>query len=347
MKELYKKLNYYLNDICNYLEKENSFLLENINSICKLNDSFLKFIENYNLETKPIQNNLTYEDVYYLAREIIEHIDKKYLEDFDNLIQSGELDFGYDHTYEDSECINMYKNGTAVKQIININREFNYSDVRILVHEFIHYTNGKKFSINRNYFSEFLSIYFEFYAIDYLLKKEINKQEIDYLFRIKNLTKHSIIFFQYETVLLAYIKYGNIDENTISFLQQYFLNIQNEAFEKECITLYKNLCIAEEKNKEKIKKNPNELGRTLSEEFITFNYKYILGTFLAIYAYQYCDFNDIVYLNNHINEYNDKSIFDICLSIGIDLKDEYFSQKLFNSIEEYIRNKQPDYKKGI
>ena len=62
-----------------------------------------------------------------------------------------------------------------VKQIININREFNYNDVRLLVHEFIHYTNGKHISPNRHYFTEFLSIYFEFYTIDYLLKKGINK----------------------------------------------------------------------------------------------------------------------------------------------------------------------------
>ncbi len=346
MKEIYDKLNYYLNDICNYLEKENSFLLENIFEICILNDKFLEFIENYDLDNKTIQNNLTYEDVYLLAREIIGHIDKNYLESFDNLIQSGELDFSYENDYDDSECVTMYRNGKVVRQIININREFNYSDVRILIHEFIHYTNGKKQSINRNYLTEFLSIYFEFYTIDYLLKKGINKEEIDYLHRIKNVKVHSTIFFQYEIVLLAYTKFGNIDENTISLLQQYFLNIKKDVFEKECTALYKNLCIAEEKNKEKIKENPNELGRLLSEEFIAYNYKYILGTFLAFYAYKYCNFDDIVYLNNHISEFDDKSISDICLNIGVNLNDVNFSQELFDSIEEYVSDKQIDYKKS-
>lgn len=344
MQEIYDKLNYYLNEICNYLEKENSFLLENINGICKLNDSFLKFIENYSLDNKDIENNLTYEDVYYLAREIVEHIDKDYLESFDNLIQSGELDFSYENAYSDSNCAGMYKNGLAVRKLININREFNYNDVRLLIHEFIHYTNIQNDSINQKYLTEFLSIYFEFYTIDYLLKKGINKEEIDYLYRIKNVKRHSIVLFQYETILLAYTKFGNLDENTISLLQKYFLNIKKEVFEKECTTLYKNLCIAEEKNKERIKENPKKLGCVLAEEFIAYNYKYILGTFLAIYAYKYSNFSEIVSLNNHINEIDDKSIFDICLNIGIDLRDEMFPQKLFAAISEYINSKQNDYK---
>ena len=347
MKEIYDKLNYYLNDICNYLEKGHSFLLENIDRICKLNDAFLRLLENYSLENKTIQNNLTYEDVYYLAREIIGNIDKNYLKSFDNLIQSGELDFSYENDYVDSECVSMYKNGKVVKQIININREFNYSDVRLLVHEFIHYTNGKKQSMNRNYFGEFLSIYFELYAIDYLLKKGVNKEEIDYLYRIKNVKLHSIIFYQYEVILLAYTKFGNLDDNTVTLLQKYFLNIKKEVFEKECTTLYKNLCIAEEKNKDKIKENPNEPGCALAEEFMAYNYKYILGTFLAVYAHKYSNFDDIVNLNNYINEFNDKTVYDICSGIGIDLNDEYFSQKLFNSMDEYINTKQIDHNKVI
>ena len=87
------------------------------------------------------------------------------------------------------------------------------------------------------------------------------------------------------------------------------------------------MCIAEEKNKDKIKENPNELGCALAEEFMAYNYKYILGTFLAVYAHKYSNFDDIVNLNNYINEFNDKTVYDICSGIGIDLNDEDFSQK--------------------
>ena len=345
MKEIIDKLNYYLNEICNYLEKGNGFLLKNILFISGLNDAFLEHIQCYNLDNETKQNKLTFEDVFLLAREIVESIDKSYLEHFDNLIQSGELDFSFENAYEDSQCISMYRKN-QVKQIININREFNYNDVILLMHEFIHYTNGKQNSINRYYFAEFLSIYFEFYAIDYLLKKGINKDEIDYFRRFKNVERHSTALFQYEIVLLSFIKFGNLDDNTVSLLQQYLLNIKKEEFEKECSVLYKNLCLIEEKYKEKINGNSKMLGRVLSEEFITQNYRYILGTILAIYAYKYVDFKDIIYLNNHINEYDDKSVYEICLSIGIDVNDENFQQKLFTAMDEYIDNKK-NYEKNI
>lgn len=347
MNEIYNKLNYYLNEICKYLEKNNSFLLQNMESIFKLNDAFLQHIKNYSLEYQTIQNNLTYEDVYLLAREVIEHIDKGYLKSFDNLIQSGELDFSFENDYDNSECISRYKNDQVIKQIVNINREFNYSDVIVLVHEFIHYTNSKKHSINRHYFSEFLSIYFELYTIDYLLKKGINKEEIDFLFRIKNIKRQSAILFQYEIVLLAYVKFGNLEDNTILLLQQYFLDIKKETFEIECSTLYENLCVIEKRHKEEINENPKKLGFILSDEFITHNYRYILGTFLAIYAKTYANFNDIVYLNNHINEYDDKSVYEICLRIGIDLKDKNFCQKLFIALDDYIKGMLFNHKKSI
>ena len=62
----------------------------------------------------------------------------------------------------------------------------------------------------------------------------------------------------------------------------------------------------------------------MCNEFIFQNYKYVLGTILAIYARKYCDFDKIAYLNNHICEYNNQSFYDVCLSIGIDLNDNNF-----------------------
>ena len=346
MNWIYNKLNYYLNEICNYLENENKFLLENIQLISILNDGFLQHIQSYNLDNETKRNKLTFEDVFLLAREIVESIDKNYLESFDNLIKSGELDFSFEGAYEDSQCISMYKKD-YVKQIININRAFNYNDVWVLVHEFIHYTNSHKKSINKYYFAEFLSIYFEFYTIDYLLEKGINKEEIDYFFRIKSAKRHSIIFLYYEIVLLAFTKFGNLDEDTVSLLQCYLLNIEREVFEKECLILYNNLSLVERNYKEEINKEPKNFGGILSEEFITQNYRYILGTILAIYARKFSKFEDIVYLNNHINECDDRSVYDICLSIGIDLNDDEFIQKIFLALDEYIDSKQQDHINSI
>ena len=339
MKERYEKLNVYLNDICNYLQKEDSFLLDNINEIRILNDDFLQFMNKYydSLDIEVVQNKLTFEEIYLLTREIIENIDSNYLKDFDNLIKTGELDFSYDNEYKDSHCNTEIKNGKLVRQLINVNREFNYNDVITLVHEFIHYTNTKKRSENVYLFTEFLSIYFEFYATDYLLSKGINKKEIDYFSRIKNIKESSIQFFNYEIVLLAFIKFGSIDENTIHFLRQYIMDIKPEVFERECQENYRVFSSIEKMNESEVKEDPQSLGKILCEPFISSDYRYILGTFLVFLARKYSKFEDIVYLNNHIGEYDNKSVYDICLSIGIDIKDNDFEINLFNSIIEYLK----------
>ena len=336
MQEIYNKLNDYLNDICMYLEKMHPFLIEHIDEIARLNDAFLNFLNDYSLESLTKQNHLTYVDVYFLARKIIEQIDQDYLVSYDKLIENGELDFSYDCAYYNSACISIYKNGEAIKNFININREFNYNDVRLLVHEFIHSIHGKKMTTNGIFFSEFLSIYFELYATDFLLKKGINPEEIEYLYRIRNTKQQASFLSQYELVLLSYIKFGNLGEDSVSFLQKYILNIQKEDFEKECITLYQNLRKGELKNQERIEDHPKARGSILAEEFIALNYKYVLGTFLALYARKYCNFNTIVDLNNHIHDQENKTIFEICSSIGIDLKEKDFSKKLFMALEEYL-----------
>ena len=117
------------------------------------------------------------------------------------------------------------------------------------------------------------------------------------------------------------------------------MNIPQETFEHECLRLHDWLNYIYEDNEEEIKQEPSNLGAILSEEFLTIDYRYILGTILAIYALKYSNFKDIVYLNNHINEYNDKSILEICLSIGIDLKDENFLDNLKIALDEFVNNR--------
>ena len=110
MDEVYNKLNYFLNEICIYLEYNNSVLLENILPISKIIEYFYVFIKKYQLnDNMTIQNNLTFMDVYNLTREIIEQIDTKYLEDFDKLIINGELDFNYENPGEISQLV-YFKN---------------------------------------------------------------------------------------------------------------------------------------------------------------------------------------------------------------------------------------------
>lgn len=78
------------------------------------------------------------------------------------------------------------------KKLINVERKFNFNDVITLIHEFMHYINGnvEKEYINRYLLTEFISIYFEIYAQNYLLKNyDISKESIGIYYRLNDCKK--------------------------------------------------------------------------------------------------------------------------------------------------------------
>lgn len=327
-KEDYQKLNYYLNGCFKELEKDDSFLLRNIHPLAKLSDNYILLVNNYNLETFTNQNNLTFNDIYLLAREIIKSIDTSYLKYYDQMLENGQLDFSYNLEYFDSQFVFNHKSGT---RLININRTFNYIDVVTLIHEFMHYMNGLEstFSNNRYILTEAISIYFEEYARLYLLNKGVSKEELFFDKRIINTKKAASNFNWYSLILLAYENYGNIDEDTYKLLNSYVCEITKEEFEEECIKAL-NFCEKEhEKYKFEYKMTSNDINMNNFEEklfehltmFLNYSYRYIFGTYIAYYALEHSSKEKMVYLCNHINEhpYSMMNVFDILTEADIDV----------------------------
>lgn len=338
MEETYKKLNYYLNEIFKYLEIEHPFFYKNLINLARFNDAFLNRMEQYTFESNIKCNHLTWEEVFLLAREIIERIDSSYLEAYDRLVPSGILDFSYDCDDSDSYVLTTYDcKGNIKRKIINVSRAFNYDDVRKLVHEFIHYTNDLEFSVSRNQITEFLSIYFEYFAIFYMLEKGIDTDELDCYLRLKKTIANSKRLYNYEIVLVAYREFGPLDESSFDFLNRFVCSIDKERFEKNCRLLCNNLKKAEKKIRDEGNDNPNRLGEFLTEEFIGIDYKYFFNTCLAVYARKYCSFDDIVNLNNRIANFKGKSVEEMCMSVGIDLSDSDFMDRCFSSLDDLIR----------
>lgn len=338
--EEYKQLNNYLNETFLHLELENEFFVNNIVNICALNDMYYDFIKDYVLDEESIENNLTYEDVYLLAREIIESIDPKYLKDYDHLIETGELDFGYEGQYYDS-CFVHEESKKNKKNYINIRREFNYDDVVSLVHEYIHYTNEKDNLTSNGYvLSEFFSIYFEIYAIDYLIEKGIPKNEIDYQNRLRSIYYRSNNFLPLETPLIAYAMSGDISDFSYEFIKNKLIGFSKEDFYKECYILLEFFKKKEEKYEKdhfKEKYNSDEVSSEYSYYFSS-HCMYLIGTILAFYARDYCYMDDIIYMNDHIND-NGNDNYDIldCLKkMGIDLNQDYLMDKAFEGIYTYL-----------
>ena len=181
--EQYKKLNNYLKIVFTELEKNDKFLIDNLVFMYDISYSLNKFLEKYELQYNKKQNDLTEYEICLYAEEILNSIDKKYSKKFKSLIENFQIQFIY------NSGVPIYYKFLNSKNIY-LYRESNYTDVQILIHEFMHYVNdGKRISKNRNILTEFLSIYFELYSTKKLMEKNIPKEELDYNFRLINTNK--------------------------------------------------------------------------------------------------------------------------------------------------------------
>lgn len=328
--EMYKRLNNYLNDIFLELNKKDKIFVDNLESIVILNTIIDKLF-NGRITSECKVNNLSFNDVFLLGREIIEYINPKYLEEYDELISSGKLEFNYDGNCESAV---YYKSNSDIK-FIDIERHFNYGDVSTLIHEFIHYSELKeknKTTYNRNFLTEFIAIYFEKIAEKYLIEeKNIPINEIPLNLREISLCRHNCEFYKYSVILLAYENFGNINKNTISDLDK-LLKFKDNSFEQECIEVLKKFDKINELNN----KENSIIEMTKS---VNYNYKYIVGTFLAHYALEHSKIENMVRLNDNINsaEYANLSVEEILNTVGIKINKEMIDETI-NIINNSINN---------
>ena len=318
----YDIMNNYLNDIFSYLMKEEYFLYINFEKMCDISDRYYMFFKDYLFNCDEAHNHLTYNDVYLLGRDIISSIDSKYLSDYDNLINSGILDFGFNNEYGDSAFVYCENDGSNHCEI-NIKRELNYSDVVSLIHECFHYTNGKDdVTKNRDYLTEFISIYFETYAIDYLMKMGINIEEICYEKRLFTTFIRTKYFYCMEMPLICFYKFGSVSDDSYNMYNDYCFPVLKKNYDKECQFLLDEF------------KKCGAFNKRLGAFVYLSNCKYLLGTILAFYARSYCSLEDILYLNEHVN-IKELNLSKLLSKIGIKLNDDFFS-KSFECIYKYL-----------
>lgn len=350
----YDNLNNYLNKLCLVLDRKNPFLLENLFGLIKLNDNFYSKFKNYESKEEYFENNLTFEEVIDISKEIIEFINPEYLKQFKDYENTGKIDFNYEAKKNDTsefrskEYLRYTRSDQKYIMTIErtprilINRKFNYYDVVALIHEFFHSLNREgKENINNIYLTEYISIYFETLATEYLVKeKDVNPNEIQMYHRINDSVNCAKDEFIFRTPLLAFIKFGNIDESTYKFVGKYFLykkeedvnNILKEIFDKEC----KHLLSVFEKNKNKFK-TEEEFFEDFAG-FILNGYKYVIGTLLAFYSKEKLSMEKMIYLNDNINNYDFNMLnpIEALAKIGIDLSNPDFFEVATESLEKYI-----------
>ena len=354
-KEDYKRLNDYLNDAFIYLSENDSFFIQHIQMISKLNFMFYEKLIDIELEHTFHENNLTYEDVFNLARNEIKKINPDYLEEFDKLIDSGRLGlFKQEENITIKKCDDYGKlseienNEEETKNIsacyyteddyfIDLARTYNYNDVNLLIHEFIHSTN----SLGDMALTEFFSIYFEMLSQKELLEKGINPSELDIFDRIKDTIEISKDIIEYDFAFLSYNLFGNIKEDSCEELKKYnIVTSTKEDFENVCISSLRYFDYKKIKyNNENKKFNLYDYRKCISGLFSE-GYKYLLGTLFACYLLENGNKDKVVWLNDHINdeEIKNMNFIDVLKIIGIDLTDENINKKLVDSAQNYYEN---------
>lgn len=359
-KEDYKRLNDYLNDAFIYLSKYDGFFIQNMQSIFILNNMLYGKLNDIDLEHKFHKNNLTFEDVFELARSEIEKINPNYLEEFDRLIDSGrlglfkqeenitikesddyeklsEIENNEEEIRNDSVC--SYNNGDY---FIDLARTHNYNDVLTLIHEFIHSTNSSKNMGEYRYIlTEFFSIYFEMLSQKELLEKGINPSELDIFDRIKNTGKISKEITEYDLVFISYNLFGNIKENSYEDLKKYHIvSSTKKEFECACVRLLKYFDYQKiQYNNESKEFNLYDYRKCISILFSS-GYRYLLGTLFSCYLLENGNKDKVVWLNDHINdeEIKNMNFIDVLKIIGIDLTDENINKKLVDGAQNYYEN---------
>lgn len=332
------KLNKYLNDIFNYLEKSDKYLFICLNDIYNISKHINDKFSDLYFDEDEITNNLSFIDVIYHVENIIKYIDSKYIPIFRNVINNGELNFSYNKEEEGNYFLNKDDVG-----IINIDREYNYQDVINLSHEFGHYLCNKgKGQTELGYLlDEFIGRYFEIQAVNYLINNGFKENEIKASYYLEYLFDNNYEFMNYYPLLLMYYNFGSIDNDSKNLFIKYFYNINLKKFDEMCL---EKLDLLEYIKKEFIKEcdcngvimNEEDIIYEISKVFSE-DYRYILGTVLALYP---LDKKDIIDFVDNINtkKYENTNLFEILKKLNIDIRDNSFKKSIDNSIKKYYKS---------
>lgn len=331
----FKLLNNYLNRVFILLSRNDQFLINNIDLLDFFCQELSNALSDIDINFKSNENKITYLDVINISAEVIASIDSKYLKTFYKLISDGTIDFSYNNEYNYSHVSLLNNQNT---KLININRNFNYSDVVTLAHEFFHYTNLKSnSSLNQYILTEFISIYFETYTINYLKQKNIPYSEIVPNDRIGDLIDCINSYQSYSPILLGYEKFGNINLDTLKKLNKYFFEYTKEEFDEDCYDLLGYFYTQEEHYYNQLsvgfEKDQDEFDFSISQVMID-NYRYLLGTVLSFYCLTECDIKTIVDLNDNINDkYEDMDILDIFKMLNVKNNKDMIKKSISNMLK--------------
>lgn len=310
-----------------------------------IGNNYMNFIDEQKIVSKNNKKTkISKEDMINYSKKVLESLDENLLDGINNFNLSGSIIYSnkIKRALTRNKISNMSirklnnKNQRKLKYTININEEITYETIKTFIHEYMHYISGNnvpkneygdltiyKKNINEQKYGEFISIYFEEYAKDYMVNNfNINNDEFDSTFRITD-TKLQNHYRSIYLPFAIYYNYGKYDyKNYKEFVEENDVNLNPsyEGFSKnkkvflksfsEVITLsLKYIKIDIEKPNLYNNRNKDSFNKLLVEGLYKNNY--VLGTLLAFYVKdkitpkEMLEFARIINKNDKTNMYKD------------------------------------------
>lgn len=282
MVERYKldKINDYLNSVFGEMKKYSDgavFYYQDLINTMGLLYSTIEFKLTETEEDKTFRvssystNTLTIMEINDLVIEILESIDKEcntnYADIFRKAIINGDLEYIFAPDEQDDDSYfdtTASKNATSYlyypekdegifkSNLMNITSNRSYQTVIDVIHEFFHYTNAVPGpSVSRDVLTEGISIYFEMYAMEYLLNNnKCGPCDVAPVSRVGFTMADIYRLEEYAGLICYFVDQGNLTEKSFEYIDERVCEMPEEVYAEMIDDVYNSLCYMEKEAEE-------------------------------------------------------------------------------------------------
>ncbi len=306
-----------INTTIKYLFETNN-LGKNYVKLFNIGNDYMNFIKTHRItESNNKKTKISKEDLIYYSKKVLESAHPSLIEELDGFNLNGSIIFNnkIKRALTRNKISSMSirkinrKNQRKLKYTININEEITFDTVKTFVHEYMHYISGNnvpkneyggltiyKKNLNEQKYGEFISIYFEEYAKNYMVENfNIPNEEFDNTFRITDTKLQD----HYRSIYLPFAIYYNYGEYSYKNYKEFIenndvdMNPSYEGFiknKKKFLNSFSEIIVLSLKYKKNADEHPNLYNDKNKESFenllkeTLYKNNYVLGTLLAFYV---------------------------------------------------------------
>ena len=280
-------------------------------------NSYMNFISSIKITDNNKKTRISKDELLRYSENVLESIDPSLVEGLNNfklddaIIYVNKIKRLLTRNNISSMSIrkNSIKFNRKLKYNINIKEDITYETIKTFIHEYMHFISGNnvpkkvigdhisyKKNIDEQKYGEFISIYFEEYAKDYMVNRfEKPNDEFDNTFRLKDFRMQEI----YRSIYLPFKIYNAYNEynyeNYRDFVENNDIDL-NPSFEgymqnkERFLKSFSEVIVEVSDIKKKKEEHPSLLNDRNEESLLNslkeglYSNNYALGTLLAFYV---------------------------------------------------------------